>query len=427
MRAEGARAAAVRALGAVRRGSFSQEAVEAAARSLDGRDAALCARLVYGELQNRYYLDHCIGNFCRTPVGRLEPLVLDILRISALQLLFFDRVPQSAAVSEGVELCRALGAGRAAGLVNAVLRRIAERRSDPPEVPGEGTAEYLSVRYSHPLWLVKEFVKSRGYQGAEALLRANNGETAVYLQANSLKISGEELLQRLRERGYEASPGMSAGELRVERPGDVRRLPGYAEGLFYVQDAAARLAVEAAAPRPGERVLDACAAPGGKSFTAAMLMRGEGEILSCDIQPKKLHRIQDGAARLGVDIILTRAMDARRPEAELHSAFDVVIADVPCSGLGVIRKKPEIRYKPAEELEGLPAIQLEILSALSGCVRPGGRLLYSTCTLRERENGGVTHAFLERAGEFTLRAERTLWPDVDGTDGFYICLMEKSQ
>ena len=142
---------------------------------------------------------------------------------------------------------------------------------------------------------------------------------------------------------------------------------------------------------------------------------------------EKRTRIQAGAARLGVDIISTRAMDARRPEAELHSAFDVVIADVPCSGLGVIRKKPEIRYKPAEELEGLPAIQLEILSALSGCVRPGGRLLYSTCTLRERENGGVTRAFLERAGEFTLRAERTLWPDVDGTDGFYICLMEKSQ
>ena len=194
-----------------------------------------------------------------------------------------------------------------------------------------------------------------------------------------------------------------------------------------MQDEAARLAVEAVSPRPGERVLDACAAPGGKSFAAAMLMRGEGAILSCDVQEKKLRRIEDGARRLGVDIISTRAMDARRPGEELAGAFDVVIADVPCSGLGVIRKKPEIRYKRREELDALPEIQLGILRAVSRCVRPGGRLLYSTCTLLERENGGVVRGFLDGNSGFALRQERTLWPDLDGTDGFYLCLMERLQ
>ena len=173
-------------------------------------------------------------------------------------------------------------------------------------------------------------------------------------------------------------------------------------------------------------MLDACAAPGGKSFAAAMLMGGEGRILACDIQAKKLARIEEGARRLGIGIIETRAMDARRPAAELEGAFDVVIADVPCSGLGVIRKKPEIRYKPRAELAALPQIQMEILRAVSRCVAAGGRLLYSTCTLLEEENGGVVRAFLKDGG-FTVRQERTLWPDTDGTDGFYLCLMERSQ
>lgn len=426
MRAENGRAAAVLALAAVRRGSFSQEAAEAAARGLDEREAALCARLVYGTLQNEAYLDFCLGKFCSTPLKKLEPRVLDILRISALQLLFFDRIPPRSAVAEGVELCRALGSPRAAGLVNAVLRRVSEVWDSPPEVPGKGTAGYLSVRYSHPLWLAEEFVSARGYEGAERLMAANNSEPAVYLQANTLKISGEELLRRLQEGGVKARPGRLDGEAMAERPGDIRRLPGYAGGLFYVQDEAARTAVEAAAPRRGERVLDACAAPGGKSFAAAMLMGGEGRILACDIQAKKLARIEEGARRLGIGIIETRAMDARRPAAELEGAFDVVIADVPCSGLGVIRKKPEIRYKPRAELAALPQIQMEILRAVSRCVAAGGRLLYSTCTLLEEENGGVVRAFLKDGG-FTVRQERTLWPDLDGTDGFYLCLMERLQ
>ena len=427
MKAENGRAAAVNALSAIRRGSFSQEAAEAASRGLDAREAALCARLIYGTLQNEAYLDFCISEFCSTPLKKLEPKVLDILRISALQLLFFDRIPAHSAVSEGVELCRRLGSPKAAGLVNAVLRRLSERRELPPEVPGHGTAEYLSVKYSHPLWLAEEFMSARGYEGAESLLAANNSEPPVYLQANTLKISGEELLEKLLAAGVEAECGKLPGEISVRKPGDVTRLPGYADGLFYVQDEAARLAVEAVSPRPGERVLDACAAPGGKSFTAAMLMRGEGAILSCDVQEKKLRRIEDGARRLGVDIISTRAMDARRPGEELAGAFDVVIADVPCSGLGVIRKKPEIRYKRREELDALPEIQLGILRAVSRCVRPGGRLLYSTCTLLERENGGVARGFLEGNSGFALRQERTLWPDLDGTDGFYLCLMERLQ
>ena len=194
-----------------------------------------------------------------------------------------------------------------------------------------------------------------------------------------------------------------------------------------MQDAAARLAVEAAAPEKGMSVLDACSAPGGKSFAAAIRMGGEGSILACDLKEKRLKRVAEGAKRLGLEgLIETRAMDARMPGEELQGRFDVVIADAPCSGLGVIRRKPEIRYKTEAEVAPLPAIQLAILRGLAACVKPGGTLLYSTCTLLERENEDVVRAFLAENEGFTAAEERTLWPDIDKTDGFFICRMVKS-
>ena len=186
------------------------------------------------------------------------------------------------------------------------------------------------------------------------------------------------------------------------------------------------MAVESIGLKPGMSVLDACSAPGGKSFAAAMLMRGEGRILACDLKEKRLRRVCEGAARLGIDMIDTRAMDARAPSEELHEVFDVVIADAPCSGFGVIRRKAEIRFKSRAEIEPLPEIQLGILRAMAGCVKPGGTLLYSTCTLLARENEDVAAAFLGEHGEFTVAEERTLWPDTDKTDGFFICRMVKS-
>ena len=426
MRAANGRGAALEAMRRMRRaGDFSSDAVDGVITqsALEPREAAFCTRIVRETLQNLYFIDYYLNLWSNTPTKRLEPAVLDILRISAAQLLFMDRVPPSAAVNEGVKLCAKSGCKRASGLVNSVLRRVSEHRGALPEIPGEGTAEYLSTRYSHALWQVRELIERRGYDGARSVLERNNAEPPLTLQTNTLRTTAEELADMLRAAGFEPVAGASPGELRLRGAGRADLLPGYSEGLFYVQDGAARLAIRESGVKPGMTVLDACAAPGGKSFGAAIQMNGAGRIISCDVQEKKLLRISDGAARLGLDCIETRRMDARRPEEELIGAADVVIADAPCSGLGVIAKKPEIRFKSESDLEALPGIQLDILRGLAECVKTGGTLLYSTCTLRKCENEDVIAAFLSENSGFEVQEMRTLWPDIDDSDGFFVCRM----
>lgn len=426
MRAANGREAALEAMRRMRRaGDFSSDAVDGVITqsALEPREAAFCTRIVRETLQNLYFIDYYLDFWSNTPTKRLEPAVLDILRISAAQLLFMDRVPPSAAVNEGVKLCAKSGCKRASGLVNSVLRRVSEHRGTLPEIPGEGTAEYLSTRYSHALWQVRELIERRGYDGARSVLERNNAEPPLTLQTNTLRTTAEELADMLRAAGFEPVAGASPGELRLRGAGRADLLPGYSEGLFYVQDGAARLAVRVSGVKPGMTVLDACAAPGGKSFGAAIQMNGAGRIISCDVQEKKLLRISDGAARLGLNCIETRRMDARRPAEELIGAADVVIADAPCSGLGVIAKKPEIRFKSESDLEALPGIQLDILRGLAECVKPGGTLLYSTCTLRKCENEDVIAAFLSENSGFEVQEMRTFWPDIDDSDGFFVCRM----
>ncbi len=411
------RMAALEALERFRRDSaWSRQVMDsiAAKRGLDGRDTALAARMFYGVLQNMALCDHYIDAFTS---GRLEPKVRDILRLGAYQLLFMDKIPASAAVNEAVSACRALGYGRAAGLVNAVLRRLDRERENLPEIPGEGTAEYLATRYSHPLWLAEELLALRGYEGAEAVLAADNAEPPVYVQGNTCRTDEAALGKLLPLRRTPAG-------LVLDRAGDITRSDAFQKGLFYVQDPAAHAAVEIAALLPGMRVLDACAAPGGKSFAAAIAMGNQGLVMARDIIAKKLALVKSGAERMGLTCIECQAGDAR----EINGGdYDAVFADVPCSGLGVIRKKPDVRYRPKGELDGLPELQTELLEAISRAVRPGGRLVYSTCTWRRAENEAVTEAFLGVHADFAKVAEKTFWPDMDGTDGFYICRMDRAK
>ena len=380
---------------------------------LDSRDRALAARLFYGVLQNMALCDFYIGCYAK---GKLEPKVRDILRLGTYQLLFMDKIPPRAAVDEAVSLCRSLGYARAAGLVNAVLRRIGENKDHLPPIPGEGTADHLSVRYSHPKWLVEELMALRGYEGAEAVLAADNAEPPVYVQVNTCRTTVEELLAML---DLTETP---AGWV-LNRTGDFTATDAFQKGYFYVQDPAAYAVVDAAELRPGMKVLDACAAPGGKSFAAAIAMGNTGSVTARDILAKKLALVAEGAERMGLTCIACEPGDARDIDG---GDYDVVFADLPCSGLGVIRKKPDIRYRDPGELDALPELQLELLDHIATAVRPGGRLIYSTCTWRERENGAVAVAFLQRHPQFTKTLERTFWPDRDGTDGFYLCRMERS-
>ncbi len=409
------RRAALEALERFRRdAAWSRQVMGMTARkyALDGRDAALAARLFYGTLQNLALCDFYIDHYTK---GRLEPKVRDILRLGVYQLLFMDRIPPSAAVDESVKLCRKLRYERAAGLVNAVLRRIERDRDHLPSVPGQGTPDYLSVLYSHPRWLVDELIALRGYDGAEAVLRADNGEPPVFIQVNTCRTTPEALAQMLPVR-------FSPLGLILMRDGDFTGTDAFHKGLFYVQDPAAHCVVDAAELEAGMRVLDACAAPGGKSFGAAIAMGNDGAVTARDILEKKLALVAEGARRMGLDCITCQAGDARDIKG---GDYDVVFADVPCSGLGVIRKKPDIRYRTERELSSLPELQLELLEAAATAVRPGGRLIYSTCTWRPGENQGVTDSFLCGHPAFEKTLERTFWPDRDGTDGFYICRLER--
>lgn len=417
--------------------AWSGEAIDSAIRKygFDRREAALVSRLCLGVIQNEALCDYCIGLYY---TGKLEPKVRDVLRLGVYQLLFLDRIPARVAVSESVALCKSSGCARAAGLVNAVLRRVAENGTQIPEIPGKGTADYLSIRYSHPLWLAQYVVDRKGYDFAEAFFAANNTPPKLTAQINSLKVEPEVYLRRLSEQGitYRLCDAPE-GCIEIDG-GSVSELPGYGEGCFYIQDRAARLTVEIAGLTPGMKVIDACSCPGGKSFAAAIKMKNAGEILASDIHEKKLALVRSGADRLGIDIIRTRAADARSRAEELVGTADAVIADVPCSGLGVIAKKPEIRRRSREEISALPEIQRKILDNLAEYVKPGGLLLYSTCTIMDEENRDVVERFLREHAEFCAEPFQccgldapdgmySFWPNVDGTDGFFAAKLKRKK
>ena len=418
------------------RGAWADAALSARLKGLPPADAALCSRIVYGIIQNETLLDFYLAPFCSQKLNHLQPPLADILRIGAYQILFLDRVPDSAAVHTSVELAKGAGRGQAAGLVNAVLRRLCREKGALPAVPDRNEA--LSIRYSHPKWLVKRLLALLGREGAEAFLANSNSQPPAAAQVNTCRFSTEETLRALADEGVPAERHPWLPDcLLLRGTGDLERLRAFRDGMLYIQDPAARLTVLAADLQPGSRVLDVCAAPGGKSFAAAIAMGDRGEIVSCDLHENKLKRIREGAARLGLTSIRAEAADGRAFREEWREGFDLVLVDAPCSGLGILRKKPDIRWKKADGLFTLPVVQSAILENAARYVCPGGTLLYSTCTILPEENGEVTEAFLGFHPEFSrerftlpgpvgpVEGQVTLWPHLHDTDGFYICRMTR--
>lgn len=440
---KGGREAALKAVASFRKnGAWSGQILDSIVKqeNLDSREAALASAICYGVLQNLYLCDYYIKSFSKGGISKIEPMVLDILRISVYQLLRMDRIPVHAVVNEAAELTKKYANTRAAGFVNAILRKIAANKDNLPEITGKTETEKLSVQYSNPEWLVKEFETILGIDGCRALLEKNNETAPLTVQVNTLKTDAESVENSLRELGirYNRVHGMGSC-FELISPGRLENIEMFLRGEIYVQDAAAWLSASALNPEPGSFVIDVCSAPGGKSFASAIRMKNHGKILSCDIYDKKLRLVRNGAKRLGIDIIDTMAADASEENKELTGTADAVIADVPCSGLGIIRKKPEIRYKSPEEIKRLPEIQLGILQNAAKYVKSGGCLLYSTCTVLKRENEDVIDKFLAGNEQFSTEkfelpiengeAENgmlTLWPHIHCTDGFFICKMRKA-
>ena len=403
---------------------------------LDRRDAALAAKLCYGVLQNRNKLDFYLKQLLTGKLKDLHPVVHDILHLGLYQIYELDKVPDNAAVNESVDLAKKYCKKQrfAPGLVNGVLRNAVQTKGTLKEPAS------LEDQYSHPWELIKLL---RGYVGKERIemmLKANNEAPRTVIQVNTLKITMEELQERLASEGIGAEPHGWMGDcLVLSGTGDLEQLNSFREGLYYVQDPAAKLSVLCAQlPQENIRILDCCAAPGGKSFAAMAATSGKADIISCDVHAHKSGLIANGAARLGFDGITARQQDATAFVPEWEQAMDAVICDVPCSGYGIIRKKPDIRFKDPDSMAELPQLQLQILKNQARYVKPGGILIYSTCTLLRQENEGVVEQFLNENTDFYTeplplpdvfpKNETGMLALVTGeydTDGFFICRLRR--
>ena len=404
---------------------------------LDRRDAALATRLCYGVLQNRSMLDFFLAQLLTGKVKDLHPVVRDILHLGLYQIYELDKIPDSAAVNESVSMTKKYCRWQrsAPGLVNAVLRNAIRTKGELKQ------PKTLEERYSHPQKLIDLLRDYVGEEKLEPMLAANNGTPRTVVQVNTLRITTAGLLEELEREGVPARRHDWMPDcLILGGTGSLDQLKAFQNGLFYIQDAAAKLSVMCAEIPKGEhvRVLDCCAAPGGKTFAAAIAMGNQGKVRSADIHRHKTTLIQKGADRLGLTNVMVREQDATDNHPSWFEKMDVVLADVPCSGYGIIRKKPDIRYKDPEEMERLPELQLKILYEQAEYVKPGGVLLYSTCTLLRRENEDVVEAFLKHRKDFVLEPLNlpavfpknetgmlTLIPGEYDTDGFFICRMRR--
>jgi 16S rRNA (cytosine967-C5)-methyltransferase len=382
--------------------------------------------LTYGVLKNRIYIDYVLGNFIRTPLSKLKRCDLVILRMGIYQLIFMNSVPDYAAVDESVELAKRFSPGHES-FVNGVLRQYLRDRDYvtlPPR--DEDEVRYLSVRYSYAPWIVKLWLDRYGSENAEALLAAGNETPDFAIRVNRLKARRDDILARLGAKGYEARISERAPQCLLVTGANLLEGRMYKNGLFSVQEESSQIAAEFVDPQPGEVIIDVCAAPGGKAFAMAERMGDRGKIYAWDIYKRKLSQIEQDAKRLGIRIVETDTWDATRVRSELIGKADRVLADVPCMGLGVVRRKPEIKYKEnSDELESISKKQERILAVSSQYVKPGGFLIYSTCSISKQENQAVVAHFLKANRDFKRVGMLELMPHIDRMDGFFVCKMQR--
>lgn len=398
-------------------------------------DRRLISALVYGVIERKITIDYQLERYLSQPMKKINPQVLTILRIGVYQILYMDKIPASAAVNESVKLAKDNKLNFASGLVNAVLRKVADNGL---VFPDETEKNYRYVKYSCHGWLIKLWDNAYGRENAERLLEASFGAVKQTVRVNTLITDFDELISRLSVEGIKAEKSLlTENALVIKNGGAVHKTQCYADGLFHVQDIASQLCCKALDVKENETVIDVCAAPGGKSFTLAEMMNNTGRIISCDIYEHRLKLINNGADRLGIKNIVTKENDGSVFNESFPKA-ERILCDVPCAGLGVIRKKPEIRYKERAEVDKLPDLQYSILCSSAGYLKENGVLVYSTCSLNPDENENIINRFLsehknfrsvkvlpelKRFGEDTDYI--SLMPHLHGCDGFFIAKLIK--
>lgn len=412
------------------------------ANSFSPLDAAFIKELVFGVYRNKLYLDYIIRANSSLRLKKIEPTVLNILRMGVYQILFMDKIPDHAAVSEAVSLAKKRSRGRTAGFVNAVLRSVLRSGGADLSPLKKDAVTYFSIKFSYPEELTSFFLSTFGKSRAETLLAAGNETPPLCVRVNILKTTRQELAEKLHRTGIETkeTPFTDCGLYLFGASEQARR---EFSSLFTVQDQSSQLAALSLSPEPGDTVLDLCAAPGGKTTHLAELMENCGQIYASDLYEKRLHAVNEAAKRLGITIIKTKQADAAEPNPALRQIADKVLLDVPCSGLGIIRRKPDIKYKEhITDFDEILSVQQQILNTAKEYVKPGGILVYSTCTINPSENLGRVHAFLKEnpnfemdamknphiTGEMAQRAKAgfiELFPDTDNSDGFFVCRLKK--
>lgn len=384
----------------------------------DERDRALASEIATGTLRWQGAFDRIIAEFSGRPLSRLDPEVVDVLRLTLFQLLYLTRVPASAAVDDAVDLVGRAGKRSAAPLVNAVLRRASRERSRLPlptrdPEPREAALDYLSTTLSHPRWLAARWLDRYGFAAAETWCQFDNAAAALTLRANRLRTTASRLAHDLRDHGVRTRPGRVAPDALIVEEGNPLLTPFVATGHFVVQDEASQLVALMAQVRPGDRVLDACASPGGKTTAMAADMNDQGLIVAADVRPRRVRLLTETVRRSGASCVRIVQANAADPPP-FSTQFDCVLVDAPCSGLGTLRRDPDIRWRRREdELPVMAAWQSALLSTLSASVRPRGRLVYATCSSEPEENEAVVAQFVETHPQFHVQPPADV-PEVVG-------------
>lgn len=425
--------------------AFSNIALEKHLRDVDDkRKQNFVRELVYGVLENDIFLEYVISKTSKIKMKKIHKSILIILKLGLYQIFFMDSVPSSAAVNESVILAKKHGNRGSIGYVNGMLRNIDRNKEKLKDINIKDPTKRISVKYSHPQWLVDKWIEEFGVEFTEELCKANNEKPSLNITVNNLRTNKSDLKNKLASKGFKIKESRySEDSLIIENPFNISRSEEFLNGEFTIQDESSALVAQMMDPKPGSTVIDLCSAPGGKSIHIAQRMKNKGRVISRDIHQHKLNLIRKNSKRLGTNIIETELFDARDLDNSLINLADYVLVDAPCSGLGLIRRKPEIKNnKSQDDIKNLSTLQFEILNKAKEYLKVGGILIYSTCTVGRKENLDIIDKFLSKNPNFkTLSIKDNikntedfttlddgyveLYPNIHGTDGFFIAKMKK--